>query len=78
MSVLGSTDLSYYRILPTIFCIRFIHSGPDSFESSVLIGYCAAVPYLFGAEGYGALLGTPIQDSQREIHLRESRIRFTL
>ena len=52
-----STDLAYSMMITTIFCKRFIHSGPDGFESSVLIGYCAAAPYFFGAEGYGACCG---------------------
>ena len=41
-------------MLPNIFCTRFIPSGPSDFESSVFIGSCAAAPYFFGAEVYGA------------------------
>ena len=44
-------------MLPNILCTRFITSGPDGFESSVLIGSCAAATYLFGAKGYGACCG---------------------
>ena len=44
-------------MLLTIFCTRFPPYGYAGFESSILIGYCVTVPYLFGAEGYGACCG---------------------
>ena len=34
-------------MLPSIFCTRFITSGPESFDSSVFIGSCAAAPFFF-------------------------------
>ena len=52
--MVGSTDIAYYRMLKAFLCTWFIPSGSSGFESSVLIGSCAAAPYLFGAEGYGA------------------------
>ena len=43
--------------MTTIFCTRFIPLGPAGLVSYFLIGSCAATPYFFGAEGYGACCG---------------------
>ena len=57
MRIVGSIDLAYYRMISIIFCMRFIHFGPASFESCVFVGSCAAGLYVFGAEVYGAYCG---------------------
>ena len=44
-------------MLPTIFCMRFIPSGPSEFDSYVFIGSCVAASYFLGAEGYSVCYG---------------------
>ena len=44
-------------MLPTILCMSFIPYGYAGFESFILIGSCASVPYFFGADRYGAFCG---------------------